>query len=194
VTCRGPQIWEGVQKVAAILPAAKQELELLPPFKPLFGGIQDLFTKMNFADELCTNIEVARWCADQGLIQQGLTILREAMVNAVIEYVLQCPDMLNDRACRQKAECILNNDECERAGELLAGRSYDIDLQKLQKLWRQITEYRNDINHAGWAQHNKHDLRDFRDKLQALALDVRQLVCQAENEIGERQKNSARSV
>ncbi len=178
VTCRGPQIREEVQKVRKILPEAKQELELLPPFKPLFGRIQDRFTKMDLGDEVCTHIEVAQWCADRGLIQQGLTILREAMVNAVIARVLQQPDKLNDKAYRDDAECILNAHKCEQSDELLAGRSYDVDLTTLRKLWSQIAEYRNDINHAGWGRHNKHVAERFKKDLPKFVSKMRQLLCE----------------
>lgn len=178
VTCRGPQIRPVVEKVATVLPEAKQELELLPPFKPLFGRIQDRFTKMDLGDEVCTHIEVAQWCADRGLIQQGLTILREAMVNAVIDRVLQQPDKLDDKAYRDDAECILNAHKCERSDELLAGRSYDVDLTTLRDLWRQITEYRNDINHAGWGRHNKHAAERFKKDLPKFVSKMRQLLCE----------------
>lgn len=147
-TCRAPELQGNMRDIKKGIPQAEKDLELLKPFKPLFGKIQEEFS-MNAADDVILGLEISEWCLKKNLIQQGFTVLRETIVNYVIIKFLERNDLKN-RAAREKAENMLRGDE--------------ILPEKIRNLWYELIDYRNDINHAGW-NNNMHKADKFKNKL-----------------------------
>lgn len=147
-TCRVPELKGNVMDISEKIPLVKKDLELLKPFKPIFGRIKEEFS-MNAADYVTLGLEISEWCLKKNLIQQGFTILRETIVNYVIINFLD-KNGLKDRKTREKAENMLRDDE--------------ILPKEIRNLWYELIEYRNDINHAGW-NYNTHKADKFKKKL-----------------------------
>jgi len=150
LTCRSPESKSTIERILNAIPKAEKELEKLKPFKPLFGKIKERFSCMQIND-VSFGIEIATWCLEKGLIQQGFTILRETIINYVITNILKCNN-LQKKTYREIAEVMLNNKYEEIPPEVL-------------NLWHEIVDYRNDINHAGWREQNYHSSTDFERKL-----------------------------
>jgi len=152
LTCRSPEFRRNVEAISEAILEAEKELENLRPFRPLFSKIKERFSKMAKHDGVISGLEEARWCLEKGLIQQGLTVLRETIVNYVISEVLKKKDF-RSRTYREIAEVMLNSEYEEIPDEIL-------------RLWSEIREYRNDINHAGWNTQNYHSSNKFEGKLE----------------------------
>ena len=156
-TCRAPEFKSNIERVLNSLPDAEKELEKLKPFGPLFEKIKDRFSNMRIEDDIYCGLEVASWCLEKGLIQQGFTILRETIVNYVVIKVLgsnklKKPERREDTDYREIAETMLNS-------------RYDKIPEDILNLWHEIIDYRNDINHGGWRKKNYHKPAHFKNKL-----------------------------
>ncbi len=161
LTCRAPELKSNIKHILNVMPRAEKELERLKPFKPLFGKIKERFSYMR-TNDVGSGIEMATWCLEKGLVQQGFTILRETIVNHVIITVLK-RDELQKKTYREVAEVMLNSKYEEISRDIL-------------NLWHEIIDYRNDMNHAGWREHNYHSSTDFERKLEEFIERGRQLL------------------
>lgn len=149
-TCRAPEFEKDIKKILELLPEAKKEVNIVKPLEPLMERMQEEFSELKNGN---INLNVAEWCLRKGLVQQGLTILREELVNYV--FLKRYPgEDITHREYRKNVEDLLN-----------AEGPLDLEIEKeLKKLWDELCEYRNNINHAGWSQ-NVHEPQDFKDKL-----------------------------
>ncbi|MHA1250869.1 MAG: TIGR02221 family CRISPR-associated protein [Candidatus Helarchaeota archaeon] len=146
LTCRGPNIKSNINGIVNIMEKAKNEISLLKPFSPLFIKVEKQFLKFKIDDDILQMTEVSEWCSNKGLIQQSITFLREAMVNFVIKNYIDSEKKeinLKDYQDRNKRE---------RASDLLSENTSPLPVE-LSKLWSELIQYRNDINHAGWREH-----------------------------------------
>lgn len=149
-TCRAPEFEKDVRKILEILPKAKEEVSIVKPLEPLVERIQQEFSELHKGH---INLNVVEWCLNRGLIQQGFTILREELINYVLlkEYPKK---EIKKRECRVSVEEFLN----ER-------KFLDVKLEgDFKRLWHDLCDYRNNINHAGWV-HNVLKPKDFEEKL-----------------------------
>ena len=174
-TCRAPDFKSNIEKILNSLPGAETELEKLRQFRPLFGKIKDRFSNMKIDDEVSCGLEVASWCLEKGLVQQGFTILRETIINYVIMNVLRS-DKLRKPAIKE------NTDYREIAENMLNNRNEIIPIHILN-LYLEIIDYRNDINHAGWRKQNFHSPVDFKKKLNEFIERLRSFMIKEEGAI-----------
>ena len=150
LTCRGPDFRSAIKRILNTLSGAEKELENLRPFGPLINTIKNRFSTINLKNDIVCGLEVAYWCLEHDLIQQGFTILREIITNYVIGNILKIEEL------RQK-------DNREIAEDMLNSKAEEINIDILN-LWHEIIDYRNDINHAGWRERNFHSPIKFKQK------------------------------
>jgi len=162
LACRAPEFKYNVENILSSLPEAERELGKLKPFGPLFEKIKDRFSGMKTDDDVSCGLEVASWCLEKGLVQQGFTILRETIVNYVIIKILGDHELKKPER-REKAEEMLNT-----GSEKIPKNILD--------LWNEIIDYRNDINHGGWREKNYHKPSDFRSKLEEFIKRLRESI------------------
>ncbi len=161
-TCRGPNLKPSIERILKVLPAAEGELETLRPFSPLIEKIRNRFSTMNITDDVTCGLEIANWCLENNLLQQGFTILRETILNHTITKILGS-SVLKNKSNREEAETMLNCRDEKIPKEIL-------------DLWGEIIDYRNDINHAGWREQNFHKENDFRQKLKEFGKKAKNLL------------------
>lgn len=156
-TCRGLDISRSVSHLREELQKGKN-INLIKPMHPLFEHIEAQVRPYDGA-VVGDGIQAANWCLEHNLIQQGYTILHETLVtyfiNAAGEDYLD-KDM---RSIAGSAGAICKNDQAdEHQWDGKAGMRPDvtrkiISLLKgnkpLKKVFSQLTELRNDLNHAG---------------------------------------------
>ncbi|MEM2145877.1 MAG: TM1812 family CRISPR-associated protein, partial [Candidatus Jordarchaeaceae archaeon] len=161
-TCRGPNLKPSIERILESLPMAEGELEKLKPFSPLIEKIRNRFSALNISDAVTCGLEVAEWCLENNLLQQGFTILRETILNHIIIKILGSNDV-KKKSNREIAETMLNSE-------------YEKIPKEILKLWQEIIDYRNDINHGGWREQNFHTENDFRQKLQEFTEKAKNLL------------------
>lgn len=177
-TCRGRKIGEGAKAVKGSIEEFKISLEKerkpgMSPLVHLLGKIEDKM--MGFGDDDIKNgLEAVKWCIEHNMTQQGYTILREIILTwlAGKHYGYESDELYN----RNKRElfgsglyCVDLPEEKWKPEELKSNRNKikvenirKIDnITELKKIFVDLGEYRNDINHAGW----REDAKEIKDIL-----------------------------
>jgi CRISPR-associated Csx2 family protein len=129
--------------------------------KPIFDKVRDTF-KLYKENSAINGFHAARWCIQNGLIQQATTLLEEFLTSYVVEAIgekkyLQHEDFrtfVSGVLSVRKENFIFPEKKSLNDINLssIAEKVYDLeDYGKLQKLANQIKQsIRNDINHAGF--------------------------------------------
>ncbi len=168
-TCRGPLLRENVRAILSLIDEAEDEVcSLLPQFEPIFRRIREEFIQMNVGDPIRFDLQMAGWCAEKGLIQQGYTIFAENLISHLLVRVFGgfSEEKVYDYRNREEARKILNAcaDGRDKSGSYSlekSGGEYhlvgsDRALFKnvwvplgLVEMWKEVSGLRNDINHGG---------------------------------------------
>ena len=168
-TCRGRDISANVIRLKQNLEACQEiklNSSLNKPLQPLFEKISkqlDEFPENNIKG----GVQAAQWCLDNNLIQQGYTILQETLISYFASGIDQNAEsyetnrVLRELAgqtvyifLKQQPEKNWPNKSKENKkivdNYLTFFKTINMDLLKI---FRDLSDFRNDINHCG---HNKH--------------------------------------
>ncbi len=161
-TCRGKEISSVATRLRDQVRQCR-DLDLLPPFRPLFDTIDkrlDTFC----GDDLQQGLVAVRWCLNHGLIQQGFTFLEEILFSHVILGIGENPLDRTMRDIASQAFTIVNYKWVDTPEE------WDNPARERQDITRQMIRFiqeekalppemervrseRNDLNHAGFTLH-----------------------------------------
>jgi CRISPR-associated Csx2 family protein len=178
-TNRGRELIKGKESAEIIKTLGKIKQDLIKPLNPILEDIQKSVKGICKGENKKENmLAVVRWCIDKQLIQEGFTILQEGIISYLIDGDYQNRDkreftsgFLNCYNCYNNSRKIfdrnrfgLNDDEKDSLEEYLNSLP---QLREWSSVYCQITDIRNDINHAGL---NKQSLsaNDFKRKLEEL--------------------------
>ncbi len=156
-TCRGQKISGNVASLQHAL-AVTAYPDLLPPLKPLLYQLSKKvqgFTGQAVQDGL----QAARWCLEHNLIQQGLTILQETLITHFVTQGGFDPKVKKQRDLASQAAHIFRNTIEPSAWRTPAADHPEIVQQHLAyfqghpdlvEVFCNLSQARNDINHAGY--------------------------------------------
>lgn len=173
-TCRGLKI-SGVVSALKEQMSKTERIQVLPPFHPLFERIKaqmDLFK----GDIILDGIQAARWCLQHNLIQQGYTILQEILVTHFVIKVGENPEKQENRDIASQAVTIHLKDLPEIDWRHQSAKNPVITRKFLRlyqtqdnlvEVFNQLSNCRNDLNHAGHRS-NAMGADRFREKLSEL--------------------------
>ena len=158
-TCRGPKI----AKTAEILKQKvnrTNDLGVLPPFIPLFNKLKQQVAVYS-GDPVMDGIAAAKWCVDHNMIQQSYTILQETLISHFLIMVDEDPKAYTNRTVASQSVAIFNRKLSDKYWKQPAANNKKL-VEKLIRLFtatpklaeemRNLTKYRNDLNHAGYVQ------------------------------------------
>ena len=162
-TCRGQNITITTAKLKQNIDQC-QDLELIQPFKPIFKQVKnqmDLFS----GDSIADGIQAAKWCLEHNLVQQGYTILQETLISYFIIKINEKPEAINREIIGQAIYIHTQNKRLPQEKWKEPSKSnikttkkllsfYDTK-RKLVAIYRNLSNDRNDLNHAG---HRKHPM------------------------------------
>lgn len=158
--CRGPEIISGElandleQKIENIQKTA------LAPFNPIFSRLKIQIHKFSSENNIKNGFTSVEWCLQNGLFQQGLTMLQETIISMICDSEkLEISDKVH-RSIVSKAFNIrhYNRPENEWTGECISSEvnhqltktlCKNYILESLLFEFNNLTESRNDINHFG---------------------------------------------
>lgn len=191
-TARGFEIYKGqaieqlrqsikVFKDYTFLETTKDKLELAP-LVPLLEKVEER-TNAFETSETNNGLVAVKWCIDNNLIQQGITLLQEFIITTC---------MLKAKL-RKKAVFELNNRETMSASlngvppQKITGEYKFIFpevrlVKELQPIFKKITTLRNDINHAGFVKkknnktRNIHEAEKFKANLEKYHLQTKKII------------------
>ena len=166
VTCRGKELSESALNVRQnIAEAILSSNSLVKPLTPLLKRMENRFQGYVVEEDLKNAFEVAKWCREHQLIQQGLTILQESLITYFCHNIGLDEDNIDHRhaisgavsliaqkssesdsgsAGKEKAQ-ITRENVVENLKPLLPSRTFVKSFERLRKA-------RNDMNHAGFTQ------------------------------------------
>ena len=104
-------------------------------------------------------VQAAKWCLEHNMIQQGLTILQEIIVCYLLLKIGVSVDNILHREIASKAINILYNETEEEKWDQKAKQHANLTRKycnvckserELVKKYVVLTDFRNDMNHAGY--------------------------------------------
>lgn len=175
-TCRGPEIVNSVKFVKRAL-SENMTVDFVRPLVPLLQHVEKQVYAFN-GDSTQDGIQAARWCMNHGMIQQGFTILQETIVSFIVKQCGRDEFCLNQRTIvsslvgvllkgtpESKWEGKLKNKEF--ADQVAEYREIIKQQPFIAKIWQELTDCRNDMNHAGYRK-QKLSHKKFEPKLNNL--------------------------
>jgi CRISPR-associated Csx2 family protein len=150
LTCRGQRLTSAVSTLIRNIDNVIESTAhgKIKPLAPIMDMLKERFGKFSTDNDYINIVETAKWCLDNGMYQQGLTILQEGLISYVCD---RCDiDKLKD----SERNNINTYSYMVRKGYIDADYSA-IDTEQastneLFKLIHDMAQIRNDINHAGW--------------------------------------------
>ena len=158
-TCRGREISSNAVALQQAL-AGSQYPDLLPPFKPLLYKLSkrmQAFTGETIKD----GVRAARWCLEHNLIQQGITILQETLLTYFVLQARGEPTQKKSRDLASQAVTIFLHDldpahwhapAANHPEVIERHMAYFRENAEAAKVYRNLSQPRNDINHAGYVE------------------------------------------
>jgi len=172
-TCRAREIPKIIYLIKEKINEVKEELPILPAFLPLIEVIKEKLDKIKFNEKgLEETLSTTEWCLEHNLIQQGFTLLQEGIITYYLKQIGLKEEEIANRDNRKVVvdaiNCIVRNmpetDTLRIFPDKEKLHNIIISSSSIAKLFTQISEYRNDLNHAGWTD-NFHKPDDFKRKL-----------------------------
>lgn len=155
-TNRGPKIQASAAQALQSIEEIKTH-EIRPAFQPLnalFSKVQDSIETIASEDEIKSGLAAIEWCMKHGLTQQAYTMITELTFTAIC--LKNNADPIKDRRSyslllksavkvweKGKENEVDTMDNSEQIKELL-------QFPALLRAYHLFSDYRNDINHAGW--------------------------------------------
>lgn len=166
-TCRGRKIGEGAKAVKDSIEEFKGSLgkERKPGMSPLVHLLGKVEDKMNGFenDDIKNGLEAVKWCLEHNMTQQGYTILEELIITFIAkQYYKDKPKKVYEEQRRiilSKIIYVICNSLPEEKWDKSLQREENIkkieqikkhdNIMALGKLFYELAEYRNDIDHSG---------------------------------------------
>lgn len=154
--CRGVSILKG-EHIAQLYECSNALSKvIIEPMKPIIDILKVSFAGFIPSENIKNGYYAAKWCFDNQLFQQSLTILHETITSHICESEGLCVTDVNDREIVNKSFHIFL--------EVLPKEKWmcqEMQMQKIEKVlknkylsllastFKVTTELRNDLNHAG---------------------------------------------
>ncbi|MCC8186836.1 MAG: TIGR02221 family CRISPR-associated protein [Bacteroides sp.] len=160
-TCRGISIVEAqsVRRLKENIRNISSGDLNIKPLKPVFEKISSSLDNFNEKENVENGFAAARWCLDNGLHQQAITIFHEN----ILTYICKQKDLdWKNQAHRSMAASTLHirangtkETEWKVNGKIASEAEKQIirkiigSIPDIERLYHQMSELRNDINHSG---------------------------------------------
>lgn len=157
VSCRGKKISESADHLKKIIGECLELEAVNPALVPLLGNLDKRLAHFR-NDFVSDGFQSVQWCIDHNLIQQGYTLLEESIITWIatgLSLDFKCRDY---RVIIPQALAIAKNNfplakwhkpACDFPDIVERCLSFIKMRQGLEEIYAQISQCRNDINHAG---------------------------------------------
>jgi len=154
-TCRSLQISDEILHLKQLINEAKQfETSAIKPIIPLIDQFEEKYKSFTHSG-ISDYFEMARWCYEHGWIQPAYTLLQENVITVICEVCEVSPTDKNKRTDISSAIRILL-EGIEEQRWRVNDTEFVKRVLKILEPYRSllspmntITDYRNDLNHAG---------------------------------------------
>ena len=160
-TCRGTNIMNLVNLVQLRKYITEIQSTFIKPLNPVFEKVKLRFECFNEIGHPSNLFEAAKWCLDNGLYQQSITILQEGILTYLCLYMGKD---FQDRDLRTFVGVAMNlygqkktmtfpsyytEEQVMLVKSVVDAISRDESLQHYARVFVSCTEFRNDLNHSG---------------------------------------------
>nr|PZN09516.1 MAG: TIGR02221 family CRISPR-associated protein [Caldicoprobacter oshimai] len=162
-TCRGQELSEAALKLKkAINDVVESDAyHYVKPLAYIMDMLKNRFDRFG-QDEYVNMLEAVRWCLENNMYQQGLTILEEGLIS------FACDMYGVDKKEKENRQGYSGYYKEIQEGTATVRLFDGLDLnatEEFYKLLYNLGNIRNDINHAGWAKHYSRPVT-FKEKLE----------------------------
>lgn len=176
-TVRGKRIINGklFEKQIENLKRLKGVKYLKTPFNNIRERIIEKIIRFK-RNKVINGFFAIEWCIDHGLIQQGITLLREMIITLVLQNV---NNKIFDKYYRELVAKIFRSNEKNMNEELIKNIDFVNKVKKLKyfevlrNFYQCIGKYRNDINHGGFIEDIDPD--EFRNFLESVYKQIKRI-------------------
>ena len=160
-TCRGTNIMNLVNLVQLRKYITEIQSTFIKPLNPVLEKVKLRFECFNETGNVGNLFEAAKWCLDNGLYQQAITILQEG----ILTYLCISVDRdFRDKELRTLVSAAINlygqkktmntpsyytEEQVNLVKSVIDAISRDESLQHYARVYVSCTEFRNDLNHSG---------------------------------------------
>jgi len=159
-TCRGNEIIKGETACSLFNRVENIQKTSLAAFNPIFSRLKASIQRFNSSGNIQNGFAAVDWCINNGLIQQGLTLLQETIISLVcesenLEYSVEINRNIVSSSFNIKKFKRPENEWsglCKKSGENISLTYKLLDNYLIILLvdeFNGLTTQRNDINHAG---------------------------------------------
>ncbi|MBM7582852.1 CRISPR-associated Csx2 family protein [Caldicoprobacter guelmensis] len=172
-TCRGQDLSIKALELKKVINEVVESkaYKHIKPLAQIMDLLKNRFNRFG-QDEHVNMLETVRWCLENRMYQQGLTILEEGLISFACDmYGLN----KRDKECRQRYSGYYREiQEGTAFVKLLNGFDLNTTIE-FYKLLYNLSNLRNDINHAGWTPHPNKPVT-FKEKLMNFLSEVEKII------------------
>lgn len=162
LTCRGKEIIKGSDAEVLRTDVEKIETVAIAQFKPIFEQIKNTMSTFGTRNEISNCLKAAKWCLDNHLYQQCITLLKEGVVTILCDKLELDYQKQHDREL--VSHCVIIKTPTTATDKIKEEKPSDEERTKLENLlenplWddtelintiNDLGNIRNDYNHAGF--------------------------------------------
>lgn len=162
LTCRGKEIIKGSDAEVLRTDVEKIETVAIAQFKPIFEQIKNTMSTFGTRNEISNCLKAAKWCLDNHLYQQCITLLKEGVVTILCDKLGLDYQKQHDREL--VSHCVIIKTPTTATDKIKEEEPSDEERTKLENLlenplWddtelintiNDLGNIRNDYNHAGF--------------------------------------------
>lgn len=163
-TCRGINIIESTNISTLRKTSEQLQTTFIKPLNPIFDKIKDNFRDFSDTPDVWNGFLAAKWCLENNLYQQSITILQENVVtficqnNQIDSKDKQMRELVNKafnilEYKREESEwafsSLLSEESKDNQKDIIRQLLTDDYLIKLTPIFARCTNIRNDLNHSG---------------------------------------------
>lgn len=181
-TCRGQNIISNASVIKVHQYLEKLQNEIIKPLNPILDKLKNRIKNFK-TNNILNGLTAVEWCIDNGLIQQGITILQETAINytaSKLNVDMQNPDI---REAISSGFYILSvktkeedwDEKCKKNKDIIEQMLSTKTIAELKKPYERLRTIRNDINHNGMRKDSKNG-SEFKKLLEKSLTQFREII------------------
>lgn len=161
-TVRGSEILEGKEYTKALDLTSKLKQEnQIPVINEVIHILETKIQNLSEKGGLINGLAGVQYCIDHQLVQQGITLLQEVLKEFVLIKLEKDPKNRKNRDTASSALSYYASDQEEWDKSTVDVALFDAVVEEgfamLATYYKQLSQFRNDINHGGFGGKNKSD-------------------------------------
>lgn len=168
-----------------------QNVNMPQPFKPLLKEISNSLESFDSESNVLNGIKAAKWCMNNGLYQQSVTLLQETVVShlcmkhnldwqnkverAYINFAMYA--IVNSKNVSELEIACENDEDKNRKEGIIKQLMVDEEMKRLKDNFSLLTSLRNQYNHGGMLKDKCFNPSNMIDKIKKVTDEIYNKLC-----------------